>query len=885
MRCPLWRRRQDEELDEELASHLRMAIADRIERGERPDEAARAARVELGNVGLIKEVTRDTWGWTTIEQVAQDVRYACRTLRKAPGFTAVAILTLALGIGANAAMFSVINAVLLRPLPFPDPDRLVAVSELDFRQTAGGAPSSASYPNFFDWRSRSRVFDHLSSYRISDLTVAGGPVAFHLDGAVVSAEFFSTLGVQPVRGRAFRPEDERAGADVAVISDDLWQSQFGAASDVVGRTIRVNARPFTIVGVMPPGFRFPVTAPAAQLWITLAEDARTESSDDDAMTIQRGAHFLKVIGRLTPTATAAAAQAELDLIAAALTREYPNDNGKRGIRVASQLEALVGSRRQPLMLLLAAVACVLLIACVNLANLLLARGAGRSREISLRAALGASSRRIVSQLLTESLVLTIAGTACGLPVAYGAIAALVQLSPVDIRGLDQVTIDRVVLAFTFGVAAMSALAFGIVPALQASRTEPTVGLQGTMRTSAGRSEGRLRGALVVAETAVGVVLLVAAGLLLRNFNRLLNTSPGFDPHHVVTARFTLPDAGYKYLQKIAFYDDLLTEIAAIAGVQAVGATAPMPLSGSRYGISFQLSGATAAGGESNQPSASFGMVSPGYFRAMRVPLVRGREFSQADNDAAPRVVVVNESFARTYFPGQDAIGQRIRPGLSTTEKESPWREIVGVVGDVKHTGLAETNSPAYFVPYGQGLISSLYLVVRSSSDAAAQAVVEDLRKVVARKDPELALHSVKPLDAYLSTSVASERFETLLLAVFAGLGLVLTTIGLYGVVAYGVAQRTREFGIRLALGARPGEVRGMVVRSGMMLAAVGLAVGIVAAAAATRVLGSTLSGIDRLDPITFAAVACVLFVVAMLASYVPARRATRVDPIGALRAE
>ena len=880
MKLPLWRRRQDAELDEELASHLRMAIADRIARGEQPEEAARAARLEMGNPGVIKEVTRDMWGWTTVEQVAQDIRYACRVLRKSPGFTLVAVITLALGIGANTAMFSVINAVLLRPLAFPQPDRLVAVSDVDFRRLDRSI--SVSYPNFFDWRARAHVFEHLSSYRNSDVTVADGARARHIDGAVVSAEFFSTLGVQPALGRAFRLEEERAGSDVVVIGDALWREQFGGVRDAIGRTLRINGRPFTVVGVMPPRFRFPVTVPVPQLWITLAEDARSEGPDDEPITAQRGAHFLRVIGRLGGAATVASAQTELDVIAATLAREYPNDNAQRGVRVVSQLETLVGSRRQLLLMLLAAVACVLLIACVNLANLLLARGNGRTREISLRTALGASARRIVSQLLTESVVLTLAGTACGLPLAYAAIGLLVRLSPVDIRGLDEVTIDGVVLVFTVAVAAASALVFGIVPALQASRTEPTVGLQGTMRTSAGRWQRRVRSALVVAETSIGVVLLVVAGLLLRNFNRLLNTSPGFDPQRVVTARFTLPDVRYPYPKKIAFYEELLAEIGAMSGVQAIGATAPLPLSGSRYGISFQQSGAAVS--PAHQASAGFAMVSPGYFHTMRIPLVQGREFSPADNDAAPRVLIVNESFARTYFPGMNPIGQRIKPGLSTTEKETPWREIVGVVGDIKQRTLTESNSPAYFVPYAQGLISALYLVVRTTGDSG-QGIVEEIRRAVTRRDPELALYDVRPLDVYLATSVATDRFQTLLLAVFAAVGLVLTAIGLYGVVAYGVAQRTREFGIRLALGARPGEVRGMVVRSGIALAGIGLTIGIVTAAMATRALASTLNGIDPLDPVTFGAVAAVLFVVAMIASYVPARRATRVDPIRALRVE
>ena len=882
MKLPLWRRRQDAELDEELASHLRMAIADRVARGERPEEAARAARLEMGNLGLIKEVTRDMWGWTMLEQLAQDIRYAWRTLRKSPGFTLVAVMTLALGIGANTAMFSVINAVLLRPLAFPEPDRLVAVSDLELHRAPGARSVSVSYPNFFDWRSRSHAFDHMSSYRNSDLTVADGARAFHLDGAVVSADFFSTLGVQPVLGRAFRPEEERAGADVVVISDQLWRSHFEAASDVIGRTLRINARPFTVVGVMPPHFRFPVTAPSPQLWVTLAEDARTEAPDDDAITTQRGAHFLKVIGRLGSAATVASAQAELDVIASALAREYPNDNGQRGVQVESQLETLVGGRREPLLMLLAAVACVLLIACVNLANLLLARGAGRSHEISLRVALGASARRIVSQLLTESVVLTFVGAICGLPVAYAAIVALVRLSPVDIRGLDEVTIDGVVLGFTATLAACSAVAFGALPALQASRTEPTAGLQGAMRTSASRSQRRVRGALVVAETSIGVVLLVLAGLLLRNFNRLLSTSPGFDPTHVVTARFNLPDARYPYGRKIAFYDELLSEIAMWPGVPASGATTPLPLTGSRYTISFALAGAVTSG--SDQPSAGFGVTSPGYFRAMRIPVVRGREFTAADNDAAPRVVIVNESFARTYFPDRDPIGQRIKPGLSTTEKETPWREIVGVVGDIKQRGLTDANGPAYYVPYAQGLISALYLVVRTAGNAE-QGIVEDMRKAVARRDPELALYNTRSLDDYLATSVANERFQALLLAVFAGLGLALTAVGLYGVVAYGVAQRTREFGIRLALGASPDEVLRVVVRSGMALAGIGLLVGIVAAAVATRLLAGALNGIDPFDPLTFSVVAAVLGVVAMLASYLPARRATRVDPIRALRVE
>ena len=879
MKLPMWRRRQDEELDEEIAGHLRMAIADRVARGESPEQAARAARLEFGNVRLIKETTRDTWGWIAIEQVLQDVRYALRMLRKAPGFTVVAVATLALGIGANTAMFSVINAVLLRPLPFPSPDALVAVSSVDLRRgPSQGASMSTSYPDFFDWRSMLQAFEHLSSYRDASFTLVDGGRSLQVEGAVVSSELFSTLRTPPALGRGFRIEDERGG-DVAVISDGLWRSRFAAAPDIVGRPVVLSSRPFTIVGVMPAGFQFPIKAPATDIWITLAEDARVENADDTPMTTERGAHLLKVIGRLRPDATIASAQADLDVINATLQRDFPISNVATGVRVSRQLDALVGDTRRPLLILLAAVGCVLLIACVNLANLLLARGAGRTAEIAMRAALGASAPRLVRQFLTESLALAVLGTACGLAVAYGSIALLARWSPVELRGLDQIGIDGAVLAFTVSISLLSALAFGLVPALQAARIDPMPGAQGSLRTTAGVNQRRLRGALVVAETAIGVVLLVGAGLLLRSFDRLMRTPAGFDPDHVVTAKFTLPDARYSYPRKVAFYDSLLADLGALPGVDAIAATAPLPLSGSQFSISFQQ---PAEGPGSERHSSDFGIVSPGYFRAMHIPLVSGRDFTAADSDSAPRTIIVNESFVRRYFPGANPIGQRIQPGLATTEKETPWREIVGVVGDIRHRSPGEAARPAYFVPYAQGLITSLRLVIRARDTSG---IGEDVRTLMAGKDPEIAVYDVKTMEQYLATTVASSRFQTLLLSLFAGVGLALTVVGLYGVMAYGVAQRTREFGIRLALGARPAEVRRLVMRGGLVLVAVGLAIGVVAAAFATELLTGALYGVNRLDPATFIAVAAVLLGVSALASYLPARRATRVDPMRALRSE
>jgi len=879
MKLPLWRRRQDRDLDEEIASHLQLAIAERVERGETLEEATRAARREFGNVLLVKEVTRDMWGWIAIEQFAQDIRHACRSLRKTPLFSAVAIATFTLGIGVNTAMFSVINAVMLRPLPFPESERLVAVTGVDRRKNFTTPEMSVSWPDFFDWRAQSKAFEHISAYHETAVTMIVGGRPLHTPAAVVSSELFSTLGVQPVRGRPFRIEEERAGSDVAIISDSLWRSEFGASPDTVGSVTTLNARPFTIVGVMPAGFRFPISATAAQVWITLAEYARVEQPGDSPMTEQRGAHYIRTIGRLRADVTIATAQAEMDAIAATLAREYPDANSMRGVALTPELERVVGNTRQPLIVLLVAVGCVLLIACVNLANLMLVRGAGRGHEIALRRALGASRRRLIVQLLTESVVLSACGTIAGLLLAMWSVRLLLRMSPPDLRGLDEVSIDGAVLAFTIAVAVLSALAFGMLPAFLESRTTPKIDLEESGRVTAGRRHGRVRSALVIAETSIGVVLLVAAGLLLRSFYRLSNTNPGFDASHIVTLKFSLPESRYSYRQQVAFYDGVIADLNEIPGVETT-AVAPLPMNGA-YNITFDQPGKPLP--PEQRTSAEFGAVSPGYFRALKIPIVQGRDFSAADNDEAPRVVIVNESFVRRFLDGRDPIGERIRPGLSTTEKEPPWRQIVGVVGDIKQRSLAAPSRPAYFVPYAQGLISTMFIVMRTTQPPSA--VVEQARKTIFKKDPELALYQIKTLDEYVAISVAPARFQALLLSLFAMLALVLTTVGLYGVVAYGVAQRTREFGIRLALGAHPSDVRRLVLRNGMRLAVVGIGLGVGGAAVATQLLGRALYEVHPLDPVTFTAVVATLLAVALLASLGPARRATRVDPIQALRSE
>jgi len=598
------------------------------------------------------------------------------------------------------------------------------------------------------------------------------------------------------------------------------------------------------------------------------------------MTTQRGARMLRVVGRLRPGVSLAAAQREFDTIASTLAQEHPDTNAKRGVGMTSVLDALVGRTRRPLVLLLTAVGCLLLIACLNIANLLLAREAARRREISLRVALGASRLRIVRQLLTESLILAAAGTAAGLVLANWTVPVLVRLAPVNVRGLDEVAIDGVVVAFTTLLAAASVVLFGLVPGLQASRADLSTALQDSARSGSGLRHRRLRAGLVIAEMAIGVVLLVGAGLLLRGFDRLVGNDPGFDPDGLIAAQLHLPDGAYPYLAQVAFYERVLAALRESARVE-VAAAAPLPLSGTRYYISFALPGAPVP--RSERPSALFMMTSPGYFRAMRILLLRGREFLPSDSEAAPRVVVVSDAFARRYFPGQNPIGQRINPGLMTTESEEPWREIVGVAADVKNEMLNERSQPAYYVPYAQGLISNLQFLIRSSADPAA--AIASVKAAVQREDTALTLYDVRSFDEFIAESVAAPRFQTVLLGVFAALAVLLAAVGLYGLTSYGVAQRTREFGVRLALGARPAEVVGLVVRESVVVAGIGLLLGVAGAAVTAGLLTSELNGVGPMDPLTFAAVGLTLFLVTLIASCVPALRTVRIDPVTTLRSD
>lgn len=880
MKLPLWRRRQDDELTEELRSHLAMATQDRIDRGEPPDQAAAAALREFGNPLLVRETARDTWGWISIAQWGSDLAYAVRGLRRSPGFVVAAVLTLALGIGANTAMFSIVRAVVLRPLPFADADRLVALNELDLR-ASGDRRGTLSWPNFLDWQQRSRTLASMAAYHSANFTVAAGGSAAHVPGVVASTTLFSTLGVTAATGRTFAPDDESAEANVAVVSDEFRLTHLGGDAAPIGRAITVNGRPFTIIGVLPSGVVFPIESPAPQLWVTAAEDARVEDAGDTPMTEQRGAHFLQAVARLRHDVSLAGTRAELDAIAAAIATQHPDDNAHRGAAATPLLEALVGDVQRPLWLLMTAVACVLLIACANVANLLTARGLARQAELALRVALGASRDRVVRLLVAEAVVLAVAGAACGVGVAVWSIRALVPLAPGDVRGLDAVTLDGLVLLFTALLAGGCALIVGVIPAVRVTRGDPSRNLTSSRGPGGQPSQWRWLNGLVVAETALGVMLLAAAALTLDGLDRLSGRDPGFDVSGVLTMSVSLPDSRYPFARQVAFYDQVVPALSAIPGVEASALVGPLPLGGSRFRISLELPG-DSGDATARRQSPGFAFVSPDYFRTMRIPLRQGRDFTVADRQNSPRVAIVNESFARRYFAGVDPIGQRIRPGLSIDEPAAPWREVVGVVGDTKQVTLLDEPAPAFFVPHSQGMITTPHLVIRSTQ--GADAVPAAVRRIVAAADPELALYDVRSLQERLGASMASERFATLLFTAFAVLALLLSAVGLHGVLAYSVSQRAHEFGVRVALGAEARDVARVVLAGAIGLVGAGLLIGVAAAVVAGRLMAASLSFVQAPGVTTYAIVTTVFLTIAVVCGVVPARRAARTDPLRVLRA-
>ena len=801
-------------------------------------------------------------------------------LIKNPGFTAVAVIAVALGIGANTAIFSVINSVLLQPLPFPEPDRLVSVWES--RPQRGVRANPASYPNFADWRAQNDVFSYISAHSSTDFTLTGDDNPARLQGAVVSADLFPMLGVQPLMGRVFREDDDKAGAPLTVVlSHRLWKDRYNADPGIIDTSITLNSKSYTVIGVMPEGFKFPIQNDPVELWTSFA--SALSGAADDTIANERGAHFLSVTARLKPGISLQQARANMQTIAGSLSEKYPDTNANFSATVDPAMEEIVGDIRQPLWILMAAVGCVLLIACTNVASLLLARATARHKEMAIRAAMGARRSRVIRQLLTESLVLALAGGVLGLLIALWGTDALVAVSGDQLPRSGQIGLDMRVLGFSLLASVVTGVLFGLVPALHSSKIDLNEALkEGGRSGSEGARRNRLRSALVTAEIAIAVILLAGAGLLIQSLWRLQRVDAGFDPHNVIAVEVGLPEVKYSTRQQADFYRSLQERISNVPGVQSASAVSPLPLSHNRIRITFEIEGRPVA--PKDRPASDYRSVSLDYFRTMGIGLVRGRDFNRRDNGAGADVIIVNEAFVDQFFPGEDPIGKRVRPGIMVEPgKPGMWREIVGVVRNVKHQALNKDFTAEYYVPHEQVPFDSMSLVVKGASDP--RALVNAVREEVRALDRDLPLFNIRTMDQYVSASVAQPQLIALLLTLFAGLALVLTAIGLYGVMSYSVAQRTHEIGIRMALGASPGLVLRLVIRQGMQLAAAGVGIGLTAAIAATQLLKVLLFGIGARDPLTFASIAVIIALVALAACFLPARRATKVDPMVALRYE
>jgi predicted permease len=825
-------------------------------------------------------------GGDGLHSLLQDLRYGLRILAKSPAFAIVSVLTLALGIGVNTAMFSVINGVLLRPLPFQDPQRLVALGEFDTRTGRTSTQGSLSYPDLMDVRARNHCFEAVAAYNSRNpLTLTGAGQALHVKVQTVSSNLFLLLGAQPSLGRTFMAGEDDPGHHVAVLSEAFWRRQFQAEPGVIGRAVELNGRAYTIVGVMPRGFQFPVEAEAVELWVTFSRDAEVDYDDpsDAAATAQRGDHYLNAIARLKPGVTVERANADLAAIARALALEYPNDNSYTGLAARRELDDLVGDNREPLLLLFGAVGLVLLIACANIANLLLARGTNRTHEIAIRAALGASRGRIVRQLLAEALALSLSGAALGAWVGTGALSAILNLYPSNLPRASEIGIDYRVLVFTAALAVVTGVVFGVVPAWQVSKPN----LTGVMRernrnATGGRNPNCWRAGLVIGETALGMMLLVGAGLLIRSFDRLSRVNLGLNPEHVLTAKFDLSETRYKADQQDRFIQELLDRIQALPGVIRAAASIPLPLSAGEISLSFNLLDHPVP--EANQPTARAFVVAPGWFETLEIPLLRGRSFDERDQRNAAPVIMINDEFRRKFFPHEDPIGRRLKIGATEDGRESyGTRMVVGVIGNLRRSNLAQAPEAAFFVPLSQLMWGTPTLVVRTAADP--NQITPPIRKLLASMDPNAPLYEVHTLKDYFVLDLGRARFQTMLLGFFASLALLLTAVGLYGVMAYAVAQRTQEIGIRVALGAGRGDVLRMILAKSFLITGIGLVLGMAGATILTRLFRSLLYEVKPADPMTFAIVSLLLVGTSTLASYIPARRAAKVEPMVALRYE
>jgi putative ABC transport system permease protein len=871
----LFRRKSAEtELDDELRFHFERHVQKHERSGVTREEALRRARLEFGGIDQVKEECREARGVHFMEELVQDVRYGLRMLRKSPGFTAVALLTLALGIGANTAIFSVVYGILLRPLPYQDSARLIVLNET----TPKVGMVSVSYPDFLDWRSQSHAFSRMGAVGEVTFNLAGVNQPENITGEAVSSSFFSILGMHPLLGRDFDPSEEKIGtAPVVLLSYQLWQSHLGGDPSAVGRTINLDGNGFTIVGVLPPGFR---SIDKTDVIVPIGVWA-THNPDEAGDRGERG--DMRVIARLAPGVSFLQARAEMDTVSARLAATYAGD-AEFGAALRPIREVFVGEIRPAILILFGAVLFVLLIACANVANLFLMRGAARTREIALRIALGATRGRIVRQMLAESLVLAFFGGLIGVLISIAGIRGLSQLIPMDMQGGASTNLNGAVLLFAAAAVVLSSLMFGLVPALQLTKPEVQSELkEGGRNTSAGAGQNRVRGLLAVAEIAVALILLVGAGLMVQSLHRLLAVDPGFHTNRLLTMEMNLRTAQYaKDPAVLNFWQQTIEKVRALPGVEsaALGTVVPMTDSHSRSDISIELAPEPKPG---KLPHPDVHIVSPGYVRTLGVPLLRGREFTDADGENAPRVGLINAILARQFFPNQDAIGKRFTFGHPSAEHPAKWITIVGVTADTKLYGLANPARLEVYIPHRQSVSSDMNLIVKSAADPGA--LTSSIRRAVASIDKDQPIFGIATMQELMDNSVSTRRVTLILLAMFSGLALVLAAIGIYGVISYSVAQRTHEIGIRMALGAERGSVLRMILAQGAKIAGAGVAIGICASFALTRLMSKLLFSVSAADPVTFAAVALGLILVALLACYIPARRALRVDPIIALRYE
>jgi predicted permease len=872
----LFRRRKPvNDLAEEIRAHLEMEEHENLESGMPPEEAHYAALRRFGNVTLAQEKSREMWGWNSVETLWQDIRYGLRQLRRSPGFAVVAVLMLALGIGANTAIFSVVDGVLIRPLPFEDSSHLVML----WQRVPHFGANAFTTPDFLAWQKQTLI--SVAAMTEQGFNVGVGSRPEHVAGGLVSGNFFTLLGVKPVVGRTFLPdEDQPNSRRVVILNYGLWQRDFGGNPGVVDKTLLLNGQPFTVIGIMPRNVCNDLQ-PDAELWIPLESDPNFT-----ATRLSRGVHWLLVIGRLKPAMRINQARAAVATVAENLGKAYPQTDTRLGVDLFPLADFVVGSIRPALLILFAAVSFVLLIACANIANLLLARATARAKELAVRIALGAGRIRLFRLLLTESVLVALLGGVVGLFLAYWSLHLLRALDPGNIPYLNEIGIDRKVLGFTLVLSMGTGVFFGVIPAYHASRTHLYETLkEGRLSSSSGIGQRQFRHLLVVSEVALALMLLVGAGLMLRSFRSLQETPLGFNPHQLLTMQITFDQPGHSEDETVSFYEQVLDRVKSLPGVDSAAIARDLPLVGANPSSPFNVAGHPVASLE-QRPIARYRAISSGYFHTLNIPLLQGRDFTDQDNERSSGVVIINQAMAREFWPQQNPIGGEIEPAIGA----NGWCTIVGIVGNDRKGGAEFPIYPTMYYPYLQVPAKDIRLIEGSMrvvirSPLSPKALLGAVKQEVAAINKETPIYDVRTMDEIVSASLSRPELDTFLLAAFGMLALSMALAGIYAVMSYSVAQRTHEIGIRMALGAKKGDVLQLVVGQGMILAAMGAGVGIVGALGLTRFMSSLLYGVKPTDPVTFVAASLILTGVAILASYVPARRATKVDPMVALKFE